>query len=225
MRKLLALGIVAGMLLAASTASGTVFLYEDFEGELDDWFHVAGDLWHQESYRSYSGERSLAYNWGDPFYDYWTNGFANFGIAWSPTVDVTGASAVHLDFASWLETENAPGEDYYDYDIAHVEIYDPNFNYAFTFTPDVNYFEHGQWNALYTDDFKPTLDLYGLSEFRVGFYFDTVDWMFNEYEGWYVDDVLVHDGQAPPIPEPSTWLLLSTGLVGAVPFVRRKFRR
>ncbi|MBD3348301.1 MAG: PEP-CTERM sorting domain-containing protein [Candidatus Eisenbacteria bacterium] len=78
---------------------------------------------------------------------------------------------------------------------------------------------------MWTDNFKPTLDSHGLNEFRVGFYFDTVDWMFNEYEGWYVDDVLVHDGQAPPIPEPSTWLLLSTGLVGAVPFVRRKFRR
>jgi len=168
---------------------------------------------------------SMAYNWGDPWYDYCTFPFANYGRAWSPVVDVTGAGAVYMDFASWLETENSAGEPDYMFDIAHVEVFDTDYNYKFTFTPDINYFAHGQWNYLESNNFKPTLDMYGLSEFRAAFYFDTVDNMFNLYEGWYVDDVLIHDGEAPPIPEPSTWLLLSTGLIGAVPFVRRKLRR
>ncbi len=225
MKHLFVLGIVAILMTWSAVASATVFLHEDFEGPLVDWWHVDGDLWHVEDYRSNSATHSLAYNWGDPWYNYYTLG-ANYGIAWSAAVDVTGASEVYLDFASWLQTENGVDQDTYDYDTAHVEIYDVNRNYAFTFQPDVNYFAHSTWNMLYTNDFKPLLDVHGLSQFRVGFYFDTVDFMDNMHEGWYIDDVTIHDGQTPPpVPEPSTWMLLSTGLLGMVPIARRKFRR
>jgi len=224
--KALCLLAMAALLLSAPVASATVLLYEDFEGSLDDWWHDTGDLWHVEDYRSYTGNNSLAYNWGDPFYDYWTPPFANSGHAYSAVVDATGASEVYMEFASWLETENTAGQSQYWYDIAHVELYDTDLNYAATLTPDINYFAQGQWNYLYTINLRPMLDDHSLDQFRVGFYFDTVDWMDNIHEGWYVDDLRITDGgQTPPVPEPSTWLLLSTGLVGAVPFVRRKLRR
>lgn len=225
MKHLFAIGLVAAMMFSAATASGTVFLHEDFEGGISDWYHVNGDLWHVDTYRSNSATHSLAYNWGAPWYDYQTL-FGNYGIAWTPTVDVTGASEVYMDFASWLQTENGPGESSYEYDIAHVQVYDPDFNLAFELQPDINYFAHEQWNMLYSTDLKPFLDMHGLSQFRVGFYFDTVDFIDNNYEGWYVDDIVLHDGGGtPPVPEPSTWLLLSTGLLGVVPIARRKFRR
>lgn len=224
MKHLFLFGLVAALMFSSVLASATVFLHEDFEGSLDDWYHLNGDLWHFETYRSNSATHSLAYNVGDPLYSYYTGG-ANYGVAWTPSVDVTGASAVYMDFASWLQTENSEEQDAYSYDIAHIEIYDTSMNYAFTFQPDINYFAHSTWNMLYSGDFKPMLDMYGLQQFRVGFYFDTADDMFNDFEGWYVDDIVVHDGETPPVPEPSTWLLLSTGLLGVVPIVRRKLHR
>jgi hypothetical protein len=42
-------------------------------------------------------------------------------------------------------------------------------------------------------------------------------------EGWYLDDLLIHDGETPPIPEPSTWLLLSTGVLGVGAAARKRF--
>ncbi len=224
MKHLFLLGLVAFLMTWSAVASATVFLHEDFEAPLADWWHVTGDLWHVDSYRANSGVQSLTYNTGDPYYDYDT-GSANYGVAWSAPVDVTGATEVYMDFASWLQTENYAGYDYYQFDIAHVEIYDIDRNYKFSFQPDVNYFAHETWNMFYSDDFKPMLDTFALSQFRVGFYFDTVDSVDNMYEGWYIDDLTIHDGGTPPVPEPSTWLLLSTGLLGVVPIARRKFRR
>ena len=51
----------------------------------------------------------------------------------------------------------------------------------------------------------------------------TVDDFDNDYEGWYLDDLTIHDGETPPIPEPSTWLLLSTGLLGVGAAARKRF--
>ena len=94
MRHLLIGCLVAALVLSAGTASGVVFLYDDLESGFDDWWHLADDLWHPETYRSYSGNYSMAYNTGSPNYTYNTGG-ANYGILFTPAVDITGASALY----------------------------------------------------------------------------------------------------------------------------------
>jgi hypothetical protein len=59
---------------------------------------------------------------------------------------------------------------------------------------------------------------------KLGFGFDSVDEYNNNYEGWYIDDVLLTDGETPPVPEPSTLILLGTGLLGAGAVLRKRVR-
>jgi hypothetical protein len=181
-------------------------------------------LWHLETYRSVSGSQSAAYNWTPaaasyPTYD---TGAPNWATAFSPVVDVTGAPAVYFDVWSWLQTENPDFSPAPAFDRAVIGVYDAALNPVFSFGPDINGFRHSMLEYLSSNDFKPGLDSYALSQFRLGFYFDTVDGLFNDFEGWYLDDLRIHDGETPPIPEPSTWLLLSTGLLGAGAAARKR---
>lgn len=227
MRQLLTASAVALLLLVSVTAHGVVFLYEDFETYPTDWWQMSShDMWHLETYRSYSGNYSAAYNLGGyPDYTYDT-GTWNYGTLFSAAVDVTGAPAVYFDVFSWLQTENPDYTSAPTFDKAVIGVYDVAFNPVFDFGPDINYFTHSTWEHLWSNDFKPALDSYAVTQFRLGFYFDTVDASFNDYEGWYLDDLTIWDGEdtPPPIPEPSTWLLLSTGLLGVGAAARRRFR-
>ncbi len=226
MKRLLTVVLTAALLFGASAASGTVFLYEDFESPLVDWWQSGSHgLWHLDTYRSAGGNYSAAYNLptaGAPGRTYNT-GISNYGTMYSAAVDVTGASAVYFDVYSWLQTENADYTPAPWFDLAVIGVYDVAMNPVFAFGPDINGFRHSMWEYLSSNDFKPVLDSYAVSQFRLGFYFDTVDALANDFEGWYLDDLTIHDGETPPIPEPSTWLLLSTGLLGVGAAARKRF--
>jgi hypothetical protein len=226
MQRLLTVVTTVAILLVATAAFGTVFLYEDFETMPAGWQETGSHgLWHLETYRSVSGSQSAAYNWGGAAAPYptYNTGSINWGTLYSAPVDVTGASAVYFDVNSWLHTENGPGWTSYGFDLARIGVYDTFLNPVFVFGPDINYFAHSVWMHISSPNFKPWLDSSAVSQFCLGFHFDTVDANLNDFEGWYLDDLRIHDGETPPIPEPSTWLLLSTGLLGVGAAARKRF--
>lgn len=219
MRHLAIVWAAALVFVFSMTASATIFLYEDFEGAAPGWQTTgqvngqSGSLWHLESHRSFGGSRSAAYNTGGPNYDY--NVGTSWGLLTSPWIDLSSASNVYLHFWSWLETENMPLE--YDVSLFMLKI---NGAPWIPVAPDIQVFPQGQWNGLNAN----LSMLAGLPQVKLGFLFDSVDEYNNFYEGWYVDDVLLHDGETPPVPEPSTLLLLGTGLLGAGAVLRKRVR-
>jgi len=221
MRNSVALIAVAALLFATG-ASATIFLHEGFEGPAAGWQVYGqingepGSLWHRETHRSYMGDWSAAYNTGDPDYDY------DVGVSWgllaSPWLDLSSASHVYLSFWSWLETENAP----YEYDLSLFVLKADGLPWV-PLPPDIQTFPQSEWNHLGAN----LSALAGLPEVRIGFLFDSVDDYDNDHEGWYIDNVLLTDGATPPppVPEPSTLILLSSGLLGAGAVLRRRTRR
>ncbi len=152
---------------------------EDFDDNTHNW--TLTGLWHVTSYRENSANNSLAYN-QESSHDYNT-GAANSGTA---TFDVTLPSSPVLEFDHYRVVESYPSP----YDVARVEISTDGGNTWGTLQ---------QW-----DSRNPTnpwehvsISLNGYTgDVKIRFYFNTIDNLYNNYEGWYIDDVVVKSNSA-----------------------------
>ncbi|RLC70660.1 MAG: hypothetical protein DRI52_06650, partial [Chloroflexi bacterium] len=161
--------------LSATTAP---FL-DDMESGASDW--TATGLWHLvDEYTSpYPESHSWSHSWWygqDATGDYDT-GAANSGDLTSPPIYIPD-TGYYLRFWYWYETETQATE----YDTRLVQI-----------STDGGPFETVL--QLYDDPMRwwlqsPAIDLsaYAGHTIRVRFHFDTLDDVFNDYRGWYIDD-------------------------------------
>jgi serine protease AprX len=179
-----------------------VFL-DDVEGGGANW--TATGLWHittdpaDPCAEAHSGSSSWYYG-QDPPCDY-DVGDSNSGtLTLNAPVDLAGSLApATLRFWSWEETENASG-----YDTRKVYLSEDGNTWNEVWNSGNN---AASWYPVEID-----VSSYVGGDLYIRFEFDTVDNLYNDYRGWYVDDVEVLAGLPagdPPVllsVEPDTGL-------------------
>jgi subtilisin family serine protease len=136
---------------------------------------VANGLWHPSNHRVHSGSSSWYYGQSDSRnYD---TGERNKGSLTSSPIWIP-ADGGHFAYHEFLETENNP-----NYDIARLEIKTSDTNTWHLLRKSSDVAQFSQANI--------SLDDYSNQWVQLRFNFDTVDYVHNNYEGWYVDDFLL----------------------------------
>ena len=170
-----------------------VLLHEDFENGAPGW--ITESLWHLETYRSATGEYSMAYNTGEPDYNYDVG--TSYARLISPPMDLSHIYCCRIVINSWMQTEM---DHPFFMDLAFIlvdEDGDGNFG---PITGDLaTSYPQSQWIEISAEHCIVDHDA---PAFRVGFLF-TADGEDNSYEGWYIDDFWLID-EAVSV-ESSSW--------------------
>ena len=148
-------------------------LDENVESGTNGW--EASGLWHVTEQQSSSPTHSWGYNDGT---DYDTGG-PNSGSLISPWIDLSGAEGATLSFRSWYETEDTGIA--WDRKLVYVTTDGSNWEQVLQVSGT-----KGEWTTQTAD-----LGAYVGNSIRIRFYFDTVDGLYNNYAGWFVDDIRV----------------------------------
>lgn len=161
----------------------SVIFKDSMENGTNGWT-VSGSLWHQSNNRSVSPTTSWYYGI-EEFFNYNTGG-RNAGSIISPPIDLTGFVDATLSFSHFLDTEESSS-----YDKAFVGI---SMDGGITFT---DIFTRVTSNGVYVEQ-SLNIAAFDGKVIQIRFSFDTVDGTLNNYEGWYVDDVMVTGQVAGP---------------------------
>ncbi len=163
---------------------------DDFDdGNCNGW--TISGLWHVTSHRSNSPSYSLAYNKES---DHTYNTGANTSGKAKFTVELPESPVLEFSHCYW--TENGRVD---PYDVCWVVLYDGSYHV-------VKHWDSRDPNV--TTWTEVSLDLSAYSgTVDIMFYFNSIDKLYNSYEGWYIDDVVVKTlgaGETAEAPESSS---------------------
>ncbi len=156
-----------------------VYFDDDMESGTAGW--NATGLWHISNNRSHSPTSSWYYGQEGSF-NFETGG-RNRGDLRSGWIDLRNAVRPALRYWSWHETEDV-NPNTYDQKLLQIQRQGTN---SWT-TIDRIYDIALPWHERQVD-----LSAYAGSRVRIRFRFDTRDHLYNDHEGWYVDDMAVFD--------------------------------
>ncbi|MDH3610982.1 MAG: PKD domain-containing protein, partial [Nitrosopumilus sp.] len=153
--------------------------YDDMESGENGWT-TTGDpgLWHQSTNRPNSPTISWYYGDEDNDPPTYNTGGVNSGNLTSPIINLDGATSALLEFYEWSSMENGP-----DWDRTRVQASSDGSNWNTVFESHETF---GSWEKR-----EVNLNSYAGGDVYLRFWFDTIDGQFNDFEGWYVDDVKV----------------------------------
>ncbi|NWG10268.1 S8 family serine peptidase [Candidatus Bathyarchaeota archaeon] len=156
--------------------------FDDVESGSGSW--TSTGFWHITDHRSYSS--SHAWYYGQDFVWNYDNGLSNSGDLTSPQIILSSGYGASLMFDCWYETEQS-------------SIYDQRWIYISVdsgpFVPLKQIYREtmGAWHTEEID-----LSAFMGHTIQIRFFFDTVDDIANDFEGWYIDDVTVVVKQLMP---------------------------
>lgn len=169
-------------------------------------FYVNG-LWHVSTVRGsdpgHTPTNSLYYGI-DAFNNFQTGFNANAGTVTSPTINLNGVTSPILTFNYFIETENST---FWDATEVRISEDGGTFLNVPTFTNQLLH-NLGVWQAVSLD-----LGAYIGHSIQIQFSFDTKDGAFNNYEGWFLDDITLLGSNAAnvaPVLTASTGQMLYT---------------
>lgn len=161
-------------------------LSEEFEGDVSSW--TATGLWHAADSSTcaspalgYSSATHAFYYGQDASCDYNT-GVPNSGTLTSPIV-VGIRSTSTLTFQYLREVESYPS---FPFDVASVDVVTDSGS-----TTVWSLDSQDPSTAVWTSSGAISLSAFAGQKIRIRFRFDTVDAGFNDFIGWFVDDVVV----------------------------------
>jgi subtilisin family serine protease len=207
----------------ATTAPAVTLFGDQMESGVNGW--TASGLWHQSTLRSYSPSTSWYY--GDEATRTYDTGAANSGTLTSPVIDLKRATHPVLIFREWREIEDV-GATFGDSAVVQVgtgpKKWDTVSTSQFSTAIDPTNWQYRAaalgWNVpvqspLGTPQWVSRavdLSAYVGKTVQLRFLFATGDAAFNDFEGWYIDNVNVFDAAVPSVPSVS-----SGGTSGAGP--------
>ena len=163
----------------ARTSAGTIVFEDDMESGDANWTtDDKSSLWHLSNLRFNSP--ATAWYYGRDKERNYDTGDANSGTITSKPIEITGADEALLSFYEWSQLQVNVR-----FDRTRVQVSTDGKSWATV------YESHGTDDEWQRREVSLTDFLDGSGSVQVRFWFDTITSSFNEYEGWYVDDVQV----------------------------------
>lgn len=179
--------------LAYKRIDDLVIMSDDVEGGAGGWTTTGdasgNDLWHIDTHPPGYAAGSHAWYYGinaEP--RHFNTGNPNAGSLVSPPIDLCDFQQVRLLYATWYQTEPNPVQAN-DFDKKYVDVSTDNgatwetsedFQVRY---PDI---PMGSWQEIEVD-----LNAYAGQTILIRFRFDSIDGNYNDWEGWYVDNIRI----------------------------------